>query len=117
MSTQTYLFNPHREEVCHLPRATAPFVPKSETSKAAAERTREGVSGVIRKRVFGVIADAGADGATDDEIVQSLGLPGDSVRPRRIELVRMGLVADSGFTRLTRSGREATVWAITKINE
>ncbi|MCC6127442.1 MAG: hypothetical protein IT426_20990 [Pirellulales bacterium] len=115
MTTQAFLFHPHREEVVHLPRQTAPFVEGSETSKAAAERTRDGVSGEIRKRVYRFIADQGQFGATDHEVAAGLGLPGDSTRPRRIELVRMGLVRDSGMCRQTRSGREATVWKIARI--
>jgi hypothetical protein len=51
-------------------------------------------------------------GATDEEIQFVVGMNPSTQRPRRIELVRMGLVRDSGTTRLTRAGRKATVWVI-----
>lgn len=53
-------------------------------------------------------------GLTDEE----LGLPTwldvhhNALRARRGELVKMGLVRDSGRTRKTRSGRAAIVWEI-----
>ncbi len=47
---------------------------------------------------------------TDQEIQEVLELDPSTERPRRVELVRMFLVRDSGLRRLTRSGRHATVW-------
>lgn len=49
-------------------------------------------------------------GATDEELQDLLQMNPNTERPRRVELVRMGLVRDSGLTRTTRSGRKATVW-------
>jgi transcription initiation factor IIE alpha subunit len=51
---------------------------------------------------------------TDEEIGELTGLNGNSVRPRRGELVSAGLVVPSGF-KVTRSGRKAVSW-ITKNN-
>ena len=49
---------------------------------------------------------------TDEEICRATGLRGSTVRPRRLELLREGLIEDSGEVRPTRSGREAIVWRL-----
>ena len=49
-------------------------------------------------------------GATDQELQDALNMDPSTERPRRVDLVKRGLVKDSGSTRLTRSGRKATVW-------
>lgn len=51
---------------------------------------------------------------TDEEIGTRLGLVGNTVRPRRGELVAAGLVTDSGLRKLTRSGRKAVTWIATR---
>ncbi len=48
---------------------------------------------------------------TDQELAVHTGLSGDSIRPRRGELQREGLVVDTGQRRLTASKRRAVVWA------
>lgn len=50
------------------------------------------------------------EGATDEEIQRDLRMNGSTERPRRVELVELGLVRDSGGTGRTRSGGKATVW-------
>lgn len=90
----------------------APYQRGSETSLAAAQaieprlhRDEEIVLRVIRARDgFGI---------TDDELEVHFtgnGWAAPTARARRIALVRKGLVADSGKTRPTRTGRQATVW-------
>jgi len=81
----------------------------SETSVAAAEAIAP-VAATLRRMVYDAIAAAGVVGLTDEEMLAAVGLPPSSGRPRRIELVRAGLVVDSGKTRRTRSGRSAVVW-------
>jgi len=83
-----------------------------DTSRAAAERIAPGASGLAVK-VFGVIAARGDDGATDFEIQESLGMSGDTERPRRWELERDGLIHDSGRRRKSPSGRAARVYVAT----
>lgn len=51
-------------------------------------------------------------GLTDEQIGQTTGLDGNTVRPRRGELVAAGKVRDSGTTRLTVKGRKAVVWIL-----
>ena len=64
-----------------------------------------------RDRVYQCIVDAGRDGITDLEIQSSLGLPGDSERPRRIELYKAGLIKGAGSRVI--GIRSSTIWTIT----
>lgn len=49
---------------------------------------------------------------TDEELSTHLGLPDNSTRPRRTELVHAGVVIPTGTRRPTRSGRTAQVWTL-----
>lgn len=72
-------------------------------------------SGTQRRLVLEAIVDAAARGyagATDVEVAKHLRLSGNSVRPRRGELVELGLVEDSGRTR-RHEGNDHIVWAPT----
>jgi len=66
-------------------------------------------SGTLRRRVFDHIAAAGELGATDAEIQRELDMPGNTQRPRRVELIEAGLIIDSGRRR-TEHGRRMIVW-------
>lgn len=81
----------------------------SDTSVAAAEAI-EPTAATLRMAVLGVIAARGS--ATDEEIQTELGIPGNTQRPRRVELCEAGRVVDSGMRRRTKSGRLAVVWII-----
>jgi hypothetical protein len=87
---------------------TPPHVDQ-ETSIAAAHEMLE-VASTLRGAVYREIKQQGRVGLTDEEIGDSLELKGNTVRPRRRELYLLGVVKDSGRTRLTRSGRHAIVW-------
>jgi len=52
-------------------------------------------------------------GLTDQEGQDILMMSGDSYRPIRVILAKHNLVADTGMTRKTQTGRSATVWRIT----
>lgn len=52
-------------------------------------------------------------GGTDEEIQAALQLDPGTARARRVELVHMKLIVDSGTRRKTRSGRPARVWLAT----
>ena len=80
----------------------------SQTSLDAALEIA-GVAGTLRRRVYDLLLESEA-GATDEEMQMILDLGGNTLRPRRIELVTADLVYDSGETRKTKSGRKATVW-------
>lgn len=90
---------------------TLPYIKDSATSAEAAERA-EPRAGTDRALVLRAIRVGlmTAEGMTDDEIQSCLDMNPSTVRPRRVELVRDGLVEDSGKRRKTRSGRLATVW-------
>jgi predicted ArsR family transcriptional regulator len=50
--------------------------------------------------------------STDEEITNELEMNPSTVRPRRGELARRGLIVEAG-TRRTSSGRMATIWKAT----
>lgn len=80
----------------------------SATSVAAADDIKPSANR-LRAVVWAAIGGA-ADGLTDEEGIDLTGLPPSTYRPRRVEGVQAGRVADSGRTRPTRSGRKAVVW-------
>lgn len=87
---------------------SVPYQAHSETSREAADEIG-GKAGTIRRRVLDCIRSR-PDGMTDAEVQSVLGLEGSTQRPRRVRLVELGLVRDSGRVRTTHSGRKATVW-------
>ena len=89
--------------------ARAPAQSHSRTSKGAAGSI-EPASGTLRGFVLAYIRGTGTRGATDEEIQRALNMNPSTQRPRRIELVKAGLIFDSETTRLTQSGRSAVVW-------
>lgn len=64
----------------------------------------------LRRKVLAFIRERGAEGATDEEVQEALGMAANTQRPRRVELVLMDQVVDTGRRRKTRSGRSAIVW-------
>ena len=109
--------------VYRLPTPPAPAQGHSATSRAAAastdrQRGRQKVWDAFRKAgqvhvnptPWGVVG-----GLTDEECVEVTGMSPSTVRPRRIELVRDGLLMDSGMTRKTRANRAATIWVSVRL--
>jgi hypothetical protein len=90
------------------PGEAPPAQAHSATSVEAAEKVK-GCTGRLRRAVLELLRGL-ADGATDEEMQAALGMAQNTQRPRRVELVRQGLVKDSGRTRLTASRRRAVVW-------
>jgi hypothetical protein len=80
----------------------------SATSMAAAEKIR-GKCGPLHNRLLDALR-ASSEGLTDDEMQAALDMNPSTQRPRRIELLSMGKIRDSGTTRPTRTGRAAAVW-------
>lgn len=79
------------------------------TSRTAADRI--GIAAkALRAKVLDYIVERGNAGATDDEGEAVLGIKSQTYTPRRGELVKLGLVIDSGARRPTTSGRAAVVW-------
>ena len=66
--------------------------------------------GTINRKVYEFILNRGLHGATDQEIQTNLNMSGDNVRPSRGQLVKDGLVIDSGITRKNARGNNCIVW-------
>jgi hypothetical protein len=94
------------------PEPPPPFQAHSETSEAAADAIKPKAPGG-RQRVLQALRDS-AYGLTDEELQDMLHMNPSTQRPRRVELVRMGLVRNSGRTRKTRAGLSATVWEVSE---
>jgi len=80
----------------------------TDTSIAAAYSVEGPVVETLRRRVLITIEQRAS---TCDELEAALGLSHQTVSARVWELRRLGLVADEGLRRQTRSGRAAKVWA------
>lgn len=80
-----------------------------QTSLDALEKIAPKV-GTIRRKVYEAILLKGLSGITDYEIEKQLNLEGNTVRPIRGSLVDIGLVIDSGTTRLNAKGNQCIVW-------
>lgn len=84
------------------------FCQRHSATSIAAARDIEPATHTLRAQVLAHIRSSG--GATDEEIQTALGMEGSTQRPRRVELIRQGLIRDSGRKRLTSSRRQAVVW-------
>jgi hypothetical protein len=98
----------HLDDLFSLPPAQR----HSRTSIGAAEAI-EPSAGTLRHAVYSLL-HANPQGMTDEEMQTALVMNPSTQRPRRIELVDAGFVRDSGRTRLTRSGRNAVVWEVSR---
>lgn len=108
MAEQTDLFgirprSPRRSAPDPLPAAR-----DRKTSTEAAHHARRTVS----KRRAAVFEALERGPKTDEQICKATGLDGNTVRPRRQELLKAGQIEDSGRKALTQSGREAIVWRV-----
>ena len=88
----------------------APAVQSSPTSIAAADAIGASLN-ALQRSVVAFLRARGDHGATDEEIAVGLEMNPSTARPRRIELVRRGLVVEAG-TRKAASGRYATAWRL-----
>jgi len=84
----------------------APSVNGSATSAAAADSLAPETLNAMQRRVYEFICRTPS---TDEEIAESLEMNPSTVRPRRGELARRGLIVEAG-TRRTVSGRMAVIW-------
>jgi len=84
----------------------APSVNGSATSAAAADSLGPATLNAMQRRVYEFLCRTPS---TDEEIADELAMNPSTVRPRRGELARRGLIVEAG-TRRTSSGRMATIW-------
>jgi len=89
----------------------APSARGSVTSAQAADSLGPATLNAMQRRVLELLRE-NPHGLTDEEMQTRLGMNPSTQRPRRIELVRRGLVVEAG-TRRTTSGRMASVWQAT----
>lgn len=80
-----------------------------DTSIAAAETIGPQL-GYLQKVVRRAIIEAGANGASTNEIAERLQVERGSVQPRTSELRAKGLIVDSGRRRRNANGKLAIVW-------
>jgi hypothetical protein len=90
-------------------RIMAPFQVHSLASQEAAARIEQSC-GRLQRQMLAWLRQRGKEGATDEEIQLGLPMRPSTQRPRRIELVELGLVEPSPLFRKTTSGRNARVW-------
>lgn len=98
--------------LCHLPLRPLVRRDARETSREAA-RSVAGTAGDIRTALLRAFIEAGQEGLTDDEGQSRTGINGNSYRPRRVELERLGLVTATALRRRTQTGRSAAVFRAT----
>lgn len=80
------------------------------TAKAAA-KSMENKAVPLRERAYAAFRKAGRNGATADEIAETIGSTILAVRPRVSELAAMGMLEDTLKRRANSgSGRHAIVW-------
>jgi len=97
----------------HYAQTELPFAAGSATSLRAAERAEEdGLPKLQRARLMVAYEIAGLEGITDQEAQHMTGLDGDSQRPRRQELQRMGLIEPAAKKRKTKAGNDAVAWRL-----
>ena len=100
------------------PNMPLPKTPHNNTTTSRiAAKLAKTFAGSQQEKVFQAIEQAGAIGMTDQEIETTLGIAGNSVRPRRRKLVELGRVKESGNLRLTSSNSPAVVWVATTPND
>jgi len=85
----------------------APAQAHSPTRVAAAASQTKKKTEIDRDRILAALAKHGP--MTDEQIVERTGLGANTARPRRVELVRAGLVVAVGEGR-TAGGNRAVTW-------
>ena len=85
----------------------APAQQHSPTSVAAAASQPKKKTEIDRDKILAALAKHGP--MTDEQIVERTGLGANTARPRRVELVRAGLVVAVGEGR-TAGGHRAATW-------
>jgi len=88
------------------------FQMHSATSRAAAESMKPRTVNALQRKVLEYLAKH-PEGATDEQMQLGIPMPASTQRPRRVELVGRGMVAQAGEAK-TRSGRKAAVWRVIK---
>gem|GEM_PF-6744326 len=91
-----------------MPRSFDNGVWTSQVAARRSSRHQESVKHLIWDRLI----ERGDQGHTDQELQHHLGIDGNSIRPARLALCKLGVVEDSGTTRPTLAGYSAIVWRV-----
>jgi len=86
------------------------------TSEAAYKKALP-TFGSKRARVYQYIFDQQERGATDQEIQAALNMPGNTLRPTRLSLLKDDLIYESGKTRQNQNGNDCIVWVVSEIEQ
>lgn len=84
-----------------------PAIQGSDTSSAAAQSMR-GKTASIRERVLLALRERPM---TDEDLISAMGGGPSTIRPRRVELMKAGLVEKVGEA-IGESGRRAAIWGV-----
>jgi hypothetical protein len=87
-----------------------PSVKGSTTSAQAADSLGPATLNALQRQVLALL-QATPEGLTDEQMQTRLAMNPSTQRPRRIELMRLGLIVTGG-TRKTKSNRNADVWRV-----
>lgn len=90
---------------------------KTVAEKQADEKKAVALKRTPRQYIYEWLVRRNTFGGTDEEIQLALSLDAGTCRARRVELVRMKLIVDSGTKRKTRSGRPARVWRAASVKQ
>lgn len=93
----------------------APGLARADHPETAKQAAAQAKTGKTRRFVYDMLNRRGWAGATDEEIITAgigAGFTANGLRPRRVELVRDGVVVDAHRKRRTQSGRNAIVWVL-----
>jgi len=93
-----------------------PYQAHSAPSRAAADAVAPRAP-TARQAVLRALRAAGRAGLTDEQVADRTGLREGTARARRVKLVELGCVTDSGQRRPTTSGCQATVWVAVALGE
>jgi hypothetical protein len=79
-----------------------------------AEENSEHIRESASNRIYAFLKEQGTHGATDQELEDALGIPGNTERPSRLGLVKGGHVKATKRWRYTRAHFRAIVWVAIK---
>ena len=97
-----------------MPPSKCRFSMVRRTNRIRTRRTRRPYAckpGPVRYGAVYMTTSGGTARPPTEQLQEALDMPASTERPRRVELVRGGLVRDTGARARTHSGRRAVLWA------
>lgn len=81
-------------------------------SQISALMATSGLKSDLARRILECLAAANESGMTCEELETATGIPGNSARPRLLNLKSKGLIYRNKLTRMNKSQRPAEVWVL-----